>query len=453
MLGLPVDMAAFPCEGLLGHLHRLAESNGLAGGEVVRLFQAAKDIDLAESSASRARKEWIGIAREVHFPVTQPMRMWNIHRRRYCPDCLGDKSYWRAAWSISLVTVCTRHKIRLLDTCPSCGRGLDWRDPRLNCCGGCGARLARTATEKAEPEAMWLAKELERRMAGRRDGLAAGCRDLSLESFYDLALCLGARGTNVQSRKTMKIARFGLVENAHPVAMAAARVLLHWPRGFHRFVSDIRNRRADQPGWRLARALGPLYRDFYCRLASLDYNFVRAAFESYLAERWDAPLSAKNSFVAPTTLESRCWVTVDEAAVRTRITPATIERAIESRRVPARERVDSSGRRVRLIDVMSLRREAERLETAITLAEAAKLLGLPKCRVRQLLDARLLETYGPQQNRSQRWAISSASANRLLGLAPGARQMQGLPDDWASLDHLIRYRMRAAPMFVPCLSG
>ena len=448
MLGLPVDLIAFPDEGLLGYLHRLAEQNGLAGGEVLRLFQAAKDIDLEDGSASPSRNEWLGVAREVHFPVAQPMRMWNIHRRRYCPDCLGEKLYWRAAWSIALVTVCTRHKVRLLDTCPSCGRSLDWRDPRLNCCGGCGARLTAAATDKAEPEAMWLAKELGRRLSGRGDGLSAVSRHLSLESFYDLALCFGARGSQAKSHNAMKIARFGSVENAHPVAMAAARALFHWPRGFHRFVSDMRKRRADQPGWRLAHALGPLYRDFYRRLAPTDYNFVRLAFELYLAEHWDVPLSLKSRFVAAIAVESRRWVSIDVAADQTEMSPATIVRALNSRQIRVRERVDSSGRHVRFVDMVSLRREAARLKTAITLVETAKHLGLPKCRVRQLLDARLLETYGLIRNRNQLWAISSASANRLLGLAPGVAPLPRHSNDLVSLNHLLRYRMRAAPMFV-----
>ena len=452
MLGLLVDVVPFPDEGLLGYLHRIAEANGLDGGEVVRMFKMAEDVDPSRGSAKYARIEWLGVSREVRSPATQPMRLWNIRRRRYCPECLAEKPYWRAAWSVSLATVCVRHETCLCDSCPKCGRALDWRDPRLGYCGECGEPLA-TKAEKAAPETVWLAKELLPRVEGRVTGLAPRFRHLSLEDFHGLALCLGARGADPRSRNAMKIAGFGTVEVAHSVAMAAARALFRWPEGFRRLVAAVRSRRTDQPGWRLARALGSLYFDIYRRLAGMDYDFVREAFESYLAECWDAPLSAKNKFVGVATVESRRWVPLAEAAARIGMRPATIAAAAENHRIPSRERQDRSGRRILLIDLASLRREAERLEEPISLAETAELLGLTKLRVRQLLDARLLQTYGATRAPGQRWSVSSASAAKILEFAADAKHIANPPVGYVSLNHLLRFRTRTPTAFVRVMSA
>jgi len=59
-----------------------------------------------------------------------PLELW--HRKylgfgiQFCPLCLQDdeEPYFRKRWRLALYTVCSIHKVKLCDHCPSCGTGV-----------------------------------------------------------------------------------------------------------------------------------------------------------------------------------------------------------------------------------------------------------------------------------------------------------------------------------------
>lgn len=59
-----------------------------------------------------------------HTPWISPAGIYHRIRRRYalafCPHCLAQEPYYRRAWRLAFVTVCTLHKCRLYDRCPAC---------------------------------------------------------------------------------------------------------------------------------------------------------------------------------------------------------------------------------------------------------------------------------------------------------------------------------------------
>lgn len=68
-----------------------------------------------------------------------------LQHRRYCAHCLNDTPYHRAAWDLSVVTLCPEHGVELLSHCPQCKGKVGWTTSRLTQCR-CGADLT-----KADP--------------------------------------------------------------------------------------------------------------------------------------------------------------------------------------------------------------------------------------------------------------------------------------------------------------
>src|SRR3546814_893584 len=57
--------------------------------------------------------------------------------RRVCPMCLIADPYDRAIWQLKCLSVCSEHRVDLIDRCPCCERKLNWnvKDVCLCQCG------------------------------------------------------------------------------------------------------------------------------------------------------------------------------------------------------------------------------------------------------------------------------------------------------------------------------
>jgi len=90
-------------------------------------------------------------------------------RGRWCPHCLkedqeqGKQPYFRLVWDVAPVTVCYRHKVRLVDTCPHCQTPHTRHHGSVvvpGWCTRCGCFLGDSAAEPASPEALWVARQV-----------------------------------------------------------------------------------------------------------------------------------------------------------------------------------------------------------------------------------------------------------------------------------------------------
>jgi len=71
------------------------------------------------------------------------------HYSQVCPHCLAEGGYLRDAWDLSHVTVCVKHRVRLVDACPSCSVPLRLGRPIILACQRCGYDLRRVPTVSA----------------------------------------------------------------------------------------------------------------------------------------------------------------------------------------------------------------------------------------------------------------------------------------------------------------
>ena len=91
-------------------------------------------------------------------------------RGRWCPHCFdedraaGRSPYFRLAWELGVVSVCAKHKVELIHTCPGCGRP-DARHKSAyvvpGWCAHCGEYLGKAdSTVVSAPEELWKAMQV-----------------------------------------------------------------------------------------------------------------------------------------------------------------------------------------------------------------------------------------------------------------------------------------------------
>jgi len=115
---------------------------------------------------------------------------------RWCPQCLaedletGKTPYFRLAWDVKAVTVCSKHKTQLVHVCPDCGR----TNARHNSayvvpgwCAHCGGFLGNVIhLVPARPEEIWKASQVGSVLQAQPTLASAPTRELLHETIGDL---------------------------------------------------------------------------------------------------------------------------------------------------------------------------------------------------------------------------------------------------------------------------
>lgn len=123
-----------PCadESLAGYFKRLVEVNGGVPGGERALFAGEHDGGPHLAGIRRWMKEH-GHPRVALFGMTwQSIEMLEGHafhgayvlaeQSKFCPECLREAPYWRAAWEHLFIQHCPRHRVWLVGTCHKCSR-------------------------------------------------------------------------------------------------------------------------------------------------------------------------------------------------------------------------------------------------------------------------------------------------------------------------------------------
>lgn len=411
MLDLTVVPAIQKEEGLLGYLYRLANVNALYGEEVLAAYRA----DAKSETPPDAPNHWRDEAEELRRPGTSPVRHW-VHRAiRCCPSCLAEGAFWRASWHLSLYTCCAHHKLELIDRCPSCNETLTHPAMATLACDHCHSSLIEmhAVQSSAQTGALVVALELEKRLFNHRKRRQTIGSQLSLVEFHEVALRLGIRGCPTSRTKPMKPANLGALRVAGPIAEQAGQALRNWPHGFIRLLDSIRVGRNSEQTWRIARAMGPIYNDIYKVLPAPQFDFIRAAFEAYVRDHWQAPVALRNRNLTQELIKKHRWVSREEAAHTLGIDTPLVDYLVDNRQMRSREYKYPSGRHARVVNMNVPEPLLERLRSAVTLEEAAEILAIGKARTRQLVTAGVLKTFVGPPRQGGRWWLDPASFEEL----------------------------------------
>lgn len=453
MLDLLVVPTPFADEDLLGFLARCADSNALTVAELVAMLRSGSMADISSwSHEVKHPSIWGNQFTELLHPSTRPARAWSHRNLKFCPNCMSEAEYWRASWCLMLVTCCPRHGIWLQERCGSCGTTLGIEALRCLRCDVCGKSFADadSAVRPASREALWVAQQLDFRVAQQSERSDHITGDLTLSEFHELALRVGVRGSTVNTKKPLKLKDAGALIVAIPIAEGAGKALMNWPYGFQGMLDAVRERRCKTSSWKIRDAMGPIHKDIYHHLKDPRFDFVRTAFESYIRDHWAAPLALRNRTLGPQLVRSHSWVPVCEAAKRSGVERALLKRMAKGGEISTLEQTHKSGRCTRIVNVNTMSSYIGRVQQAMTVEQAEAYLGISRTRVRQLLEAGLLAVFGGAPRAGQRWWIDPMSLERCLhrGL-----QMTAKPENSVSVTQHAKCCIATAESFVSLIGA
>lgn len=162
-----------PGESFEGYLLRLTETNGYPSGKWItqladidnRVSCVGGDVNTLASVLGHEATlidamrypppPWAG-TRHINLFNGKPVSRLaiNLDRPRVCPLCLKDSAHLRMAWDLAPAAVCHHHRTILVDTCPTCGKGLSWNRSQVCHCGHCGQDLREVEANPANTGAV-----------------------------------------------------------------------------------------------------------------------------------------------------------------------------------------------------------------------------------------------------------------------------------------------------------
>lgn len=104
--------------------------------ECRRTLLSSYETYLFEAHQPLGRTTWI-------MPIGVRARSRNHPGLQFCPACMADTPYYRRLWRVGWATVCTVHRVRLLERCSQCAAILSpFQAPTAFVCHSCLAPLA-----------------------------------------------------------------------------------------------------------------------------------------------------------------------------------------------------------------------------------------------------------------------------------------------------------------------
>lgn len=314
---------------------------------------------------------WLRIAhanglRRVQWMLSTGER-WASGMARFCPRCLqAPNPFWRDEWLDPAGYWCAEHSTWLVDTCPSCGRRLQWGFMRFDACM-CGHRWPGSATEDV-PLRLVLSIN-------------------SGEATKQVLRLIGALALFGSGGKPGKKSHRSHVQEASEQLQAGLDVLASWPEGFFQAL-DRHRLLGESAGVQLLNEAFPRLDELIKLLPEgIWRDRVIAGIESYCVRSRNtaSPIVGRNAILStgPKTLK--------EIATGLRRRTESVARAVDlyaGELVP--KRVTQHGRVRRVISEPGLRALDTTMAELVEIKKAARMVALSASRVRAMLKAGIL---------------------------------------------------------------
>lgn len=367
-----------------------------------------------------------------------------IHRLcRWCPQCLhtGDVSYGRIGWEIRFADACAACGHWLVDRCSSCGDQVSWARSSYCTCR-CGGSLNIEISSEAPLALVRLSRALELRALKMLSDDVPMFDALKLHQCLQVVRWLGCYGGRVPQRVRQKLFASDLLEVSWPITTLAAEVLIDWPKGFHKLLSDLRAEAGTFDGGSLSRSFRGFYRVLYTNFRGPEFAWLREAFEDYVAEHWNGSMARRNHRTYEQAVEKMEWIPASLAARHIGISPAALQRLSGQDLVDLHSYETATGRKfskVRKASIAHLIRSG--LNETFTLTEAAKALGLKKSRLQSLIGSICPQAFKLQPTNV--WMIPKSWLEQFLDWIQQlpVHDEASVTSEWVTLDWLFRYEI------------
>lgn len=430
-------------EGPSGYRLRLAAANLLSIRDLVEL-QIAGEVKSTHSQLAQDT----GIDDETFIPW---VRRWS----RFCPRCLATRRNWLIGWEVLFADACPECGRWLVDSCSKCGEQIPWTRHRLLYCD-CGQDLRTEGARDAPESVVRLSRTLQCVAMEFESTDIPIFNGLSLGQSVRLVRLLGTYGNGDGRRVPQKLLHIDALRVSWPITSIAAEILVNWPAGLTRLLEQLRDYEENDSKGKLTRAFGGFYSAIYKGFKDLEFDFLRTAFESYVAEHWTGAIAKRNRRLDEIVLKTVAWMPGNRACRVLRVSRRRLIDLIRDGRLRGQTRVSPGNREFIVVMRSDVEALASNLDDGISLVDAATRLKLKKQRLLAILpiicpEAKKLGEQGCP------WSIPSTWVERWETLIQSQMPAEPADPTNVALDHLLRYwpwtDEQIGHLFVDILSG
>lgn len=448
-------------ESTIGFLHRMAGANGIEGpiqllrrlnrhptsgllGNVNH-FISQGDValhDIAGLAVSAFTTSLAGTSRQVdgRFIISA--------KARCCPICLSEMPYWRVTWEYAYLPYCLRHRTRLNSYCDSCGEPLPgWRRLFMECdCGRQLSALPVIGLKETDETSLALSAYIASKLGlvlpiegvDLQYAFPKQMHCLSPSQLHRLVELLGAYCGDTLLPKPRRAVVVSDTDDIGRLLETASSVLVDWPDSLSGHLRRVTDGQATSIG-ELGRQYRALYSSIYKEFTDTEFDFLREAFEAFIASSWRGVLNSRHRRLSAWLKDSQPFIPAAIVMRTYNVSRARIRAWVEGGAIEGEIRPLPSGRN----EVVVARQDMQRiglLLQQLDLIEASQLLGLPERRVLALIDGGLIKATVPDPG--QRWAINQADVVGILETLTKASVGVNTLSNCQPFHYFLRYMLR-----------
>ena len=424
-MSLLVVLELMADEGPCGFRFRLAASNLLSVRDLAQL-EINAEIEPIYTKGSRrtdfdegAFNPWV--------------RRWS----RFCPQCLARRQCWLIGWEVLFADACAECGCWLVDTCSACAAPISWnRDQLLHC--NCGKYLADEQASAAPAAVVSLSQALQSVALGTKPANMPALHGLSLGQCVRLVRLLGTYGNGDGRSVPQKVNQVDTLQVSWPIVSMAAEILESWPVGLTRLLENLRGHASAEDKGKLSTAFRGFYSALYKGFADVEFDFLRTAFENYVAEHWTGAIGRRNRRLDEAVLKAIAWIPANHACRVLDVSRRRLNDLISDGRLRGEKRLTAAHRKFIVVKRLDVEKLALTLDDGITLLDTSIRLGMKKQRLLALLpiicpQAKKLGAQGCP------WAIPVNWVECWETLIQNQVQTEPIDLKTVALGHLIRY--------------
>lgn len=303
--------------------------------------------------------------------------------------------------------ICPYHHNLLMDACPECETVLSAGQVLSGHCQHCGQSLTEKVVEASDT--IKMVQSMFQCSVARENQTSLSITPQGWARLIQLVANIELRA---QGQKTGQLAQLHRVSVLAAVSHKLGSLLENWPDNFYPWLDKIKT--SSPSSFSLRRSFGRLYHWLYVELDSPEFDFLREAFEVYLKQNWEGPITQRNHWQTGLHGQGNC-ITIQEACMKLRVTPAELKRLHAAGWLQANIVTSRSGRQFWSIPEAQLSLVRMELSEGLTLEATAKYLGFSKTRIRQLVATRvLLPQFTPGEHGASVWRFALDSLRILV---------------------------------------
>ncbi|WP_084612596.1 TniQ family protein [Pseudogulbenkiania sp. MAI-1] len=438
---LPSRPLPFPLESAMGYLLRLGVANDFASLTWLQAYRKHVAIEVkdfeqfflqATGHPPHTLQQLWGPSSSA-LPARPEKRLgiktiyWNLHHRRWCPDCLREKPYWKAEWLVTLQVACPVHQRALHEQCPACHQPVGWYSGGLTLCR-CGQPLDEGPVTTVSPAVLEISRLISDKFAAAcgmssSESVPSTTLDTLLEPVHlarllDLVWTLGCYTHDRSLKKPLKVQDHHRVHVALPIVESGSALLVRWPQAFHDFMSDLSDQ-SQQYALNLRLFLGIHLQALSKALSHPELHFVRHEFERFVSDKWKGVIVNRHRFVNQYIADHHSVITAKEAAEMLDITRKKVVALVNEGHIRGWYPESQGSRQFLVVDRESVNRFKQGSDGQLfNLMGAAEYLGTTKGRMRLFVASGLLSpAYRPEGKAESyaNWVFEKKELDRLLG--------------------------------------